>query len=236
MSWLYSQALEAEYSEDNCSDGKPSAPSNSTPMPQAFCAHDKMTDFSRPSRFGMTFGHLTESHGEALLTWFLAGFRARTSLQREKVPVLRVSDPDSGLNSLASLARYDRNSRSWKTPQHSLLGDSEPFSETWPRWGLMRDGVCWEQMPLGPPISGTGSGLWPTPTVHGNYNAPKSGTNRGTGLATAVRLSATTSTELNGRLNPTWVEWLMGWPLGWTDLQQSATGKFLSAHRQLGDY
>lgn len=22
-----------------------------------------------------------------------------------------------------------------------------------------------------------------------------------------------------GQLNPTWVEWLMGFPLGWTDLQ-----------------
>jgi DNA (cytosine-5)-methyltransferase 1 len=22
-----------------------------------------------------------------------------------------------------------------------------------------------------------------------------------------------------GRLNPTWVEWLMGFPLGWTDLE-----------------
>jgi len=24
-------------------------------------------------------------------------------------------------------------------------------------------------------------------------------------------------------LNPTWVEWLMGFPLGWTDLEGSAT-------------
>jgi hypothetical protein len=23
-----------------------------------------------------------------------------------------------------------------------------------------------------------------------------------------------------------WVEWLMGWPLGWTDLKQLGTGKF----------
>jgi hypothetical protein len=23
----------------------------------------------------------------------------------------------------------------------------------------------------------------------------------------------------NGHLNPTWVEWLMGFPLGWTDLE-----------------
>ena len=25
-------------------------------------------------------------------------------------------------------------------------------------------------------------------------------------------------TEINGQLNPTWVEWLMGFPTGWTDL------------------
>ena len=30
-------------------------------------------------------------------------------------------------------------------------------------------------------------------------------------------------TTANGRLNPTWVEWLMGFPTGWTDLDASAT-------------
>ena len=25
--------------------------------------------------------------------------------------------------------------------------------------------------------------------------------------------------EVGGQLNPTWVEWLRGWPLGWTDLK-----------------
>ncbi len=32
-----------------------------------------------------------------------------------------------------------------------------------------------------------------------------------------------------GSLNPTWVEWLMGWPLGWTDLRPSATGRCRNA-------
>jgi hypothetical protein len=32
--------------------------------------------------------------------------------------------------------------------------------------------------------------------------------------------------QLGGQLNPTWVEWLMGWPLGWTDLKPLATDKF----------
>jgi hypothetical protein len=31
-----------------------------------------------------------------------------------------------------------------------------------------------------------------------------------------------------GQLNPTWVEWVMGWPLGWTDLELLETDKFLS--------
>jgi len=26
-----------------------------------------------------------------------------------------------------------------------------------------------------------------------------------------------------GMLNPTWVEWLMGFPIGWTDLEDSET-------------
>lgn len=29
-----------------------------------------------------------------------------------------------------------------------------------------------------------------------------------------------------GRLNPNWVEWLMGWPIGWTELRPLETGKF----------
>ena len=32
--------------------------------------------------------------------------------------------------------------------------------------------------------------------------------------------------QIGGQLNPTWVEWLMGWPLGWTDCAASAMAKF----------
>ena len=30
----------------------------------------------------------------------------------------------------------------------------------------------------------------------------------------------------HGQLNPPWVEWLMGWPIGWTDLKPLAMDKF----------
>jgi hypothetical protein len=37
------------------------------------------------------------------------------------------------------------------------------------------------------------------------------------------------SNLVGGTLNPTWVEWLMGWPLGWTDLKPLEMDKSLSA-------
>lgn len=40
------------------------------------------------------------------------------------------------------------------------------------------------------------------------------------------RNSLPLNAEVGGALNPTWVEWLMGWPLGWTDLNAPATDKF----------
>jgi hypothetical protein len=44
--------------------------------------------------------------------------------------------------------------------------------------------------------------------------------------AIARREALAESPESGGQLNPTWVEWLMGWPLGWTDSAQSVTAKF----------
>lgn len=38
-----------------------------------------------------------------------------------------------------------------------------------------------------------------------------------------------------GLLNPVWVEWLMGWPLGWTELKPSATDKCHSAQPLHGE-
>lgn len=62
-------------------DGELFAPSNGENTQQAYCSPDKMTEFSRLSRFGMTFKPLTEDHGKALLMSYLAAFHAKTSVR-----------------------------------------------------------------------------------------------------------------------------------------------------------
>ena len=42
-----------------------------------------------------------------------------------------------------------------------------------------------------------------------------------------VKYGATLQTVVgSGQLNPEWVEWLMGWPIGWTDLKPLETDRF----------
>lgn len=58
--------------------------------------------------------------------------------------------------------------------------------------------------------------MFPTPTsrMHKDNGKSPSELNRN---------SETLAVKAGGRLNPTWVEWLMGFPLGWTDLEDSET-------------
>jgi hypothetical protein len=98
MSWLFSQVLVEEYLGDISSDGEPSVQSSGNPTQQAYCAPDKMTAFSRLSRYGMTYKPLTEDRGEELLMSYLAAFHAKTSPQPEKEQGLTESNQECGEN------------------------------------------------------------------------------------------------------------------------------------------
>ena len=71
-----------------------------------------------------------------------------------------------------------------------------------------------------------GRRMFPTPTAHNakETNAPSE----------ALRNQPTLASRVGGKLNPMWVEWLMGWPLGWTDLKPLETARFQSGLQQHG--
>ena len=59
--------------------------------------------------------------------------------------------------------------------------------------------------------------LWPTPVsrMHKDRGSPSE----------YERNEIPLSAQVGGPLNPEWVEWLMGWPVGWTDLKPLETDK-----------
>ena len=275
MSWLYSRALVEACLGGGYSDGALFAQSSGEPIPQAYCAPDKMTDFSRLSRFGMTCKPLTEFHGEELLTWFRAGFPVKTSASQDAEQELQGKSQACGITWRASLAKFCPDTFSWKTVQLSFLEDSELSLVIWPRSGMTANGRCWELPMLGQTIAEKESGselkeMWPTPCAQegsgggSSKDAQKaidrvkrpSGAHRTLHLRDAVMLWPTPTAHnaketgaksqmgrntvqlgdmVGGQLNPTFVEWLMGWPLGWTDLKPLVTDKSHCALQQHGD-
>ena len=230
MSWLFSQVLVEEYLGDISSDGEQSVQSSGNPIQLAYCAPDKMTVFSRLSRFGMTYKPLTEDLGEELLMLYREGFPVKTSLPRGKEQGLTESEAGCGPKWRGSFARFDPDSYSWRTHQCSLLGGLTEYSETWPRWGSMRNGECWERQTLAHRTSEIASGLWGTPTTSQDYKPVRKLTPseaNGTHGVILVGSVGESYPNLIGRyLKPLVTEWLMGWPLGWTALEPLEMDKY----------
>lgn len=307
MSWHYLPELAAACSVPSSMAGAPSAPSRSMSTAAMCSCSGSVMECSTCSQSGTTCRPSTGDPG--VDAWILsrAASRARTSAPPERASVLRENEADCGESSRGSLARYDRDSRSWKTRQGLLAGGLAEYSETWPKWGSMRDGDAYRQktpsglaehrasitsakesgssqhMPT-PNCEGFRSdgelrilarlNMPPeqfeamtrracrskkdkalkvaTPTVCGNNNRKVSSETSGDGLATVIyeaeKLATPTardwksgkasqetmepnasplSEQVGGSLNPTWVEWLMGWPENWTILSEMSRIEYL---------
>jgi len=259
MSWLFSQVLVEEYLGDTYSDGEQSALSNGNNTQLAYLPQDKMTDFSRLSRFGMMFKPLTESLGEELLMSYRAGSHAKTFLPQEKAQELTVNGQECGEKWQGSFAKFDPNMSMWKTHQCSLIEDWEQFSEIWPTWGSMRNGECWERQTLGLNTTEREFGLLPdnekffhTPTTgsSGGSNSrkamvkrgvtwptPTTGTGGGNAGGSGVRRTAKENgTYVPSSINPNLQEWLMGWPQDWTEIKPLETDKYRKWRQLHGNY
>ena len=260
MSWLISKALMNSLSlqelvveslEDISLDGELSVQSNGKPIPQAYLSPDKMTEFSRLSRFGMTFKPLTDTPGEELLMSYRAGFHAKTSQLQETELELTEKEVECGEKWQGSFTKYDPDSSLWKTHQCSLLGDLGEFLETWPTWGLLRNGECWDMTDSVVNTGETESGLLPTPvrSLFAHWSSAKAKFLNNGKRKSGVKVGSILwweMTEQHLRLggleekkmipDPSCGEVVMGWPMGWTELRPLAMDKFQEWRQQHGVY
>ena len=165
------------------------------------CCKDKKMDSSHGSLSGMISTPLTGNHGEGLSTSLLEDSPAKISAQQEREQESQGNAQGSGSKWREWFAKYDPDSCSWKTPQCSLLGDLEPYSETWPKWGTMRNGVCSEQTMPEHLIEERESGYWPTPTLA--PDAPNTNSNRKCGPNSLTECAKLGSPLYQKRMIPT---------------------------------
>lgn len=277
-----------------------------------YCSGSEM-ESCPSSQSGMMCELSMENLGREKFMSFVGDFLAKIFPQQEAERDCLEKKADYGQNLGESFAKFDRNESSWKTPPCLMFEDCHPYLGTWPRWGIMLNGECWELViPSGlmeirrQITNAIESGLlvrFPTPTVSGNYNRKGCSKTSGDGLATVVYRYPTPDsqrggdgpsqlnrksprlqtvirystpnkrdfkeanlspaiaamerkknkskqltrqlsemahggnpTQPTGVLNPSWVEWLMGWPIGWSALEPLGMDKFqqwLRSHGRL---
>ncbi|MFY9592165.1 MAG: hypothetical protein WAP54_09315, partial [Bacteroidales bacterium] len=161
----------------------------------------------------------------------------------------------------SAFALYDQDLHFWKTCQVSFLQDiSERYSESFPKSGMMQNGVCYLLQMLGLLTKESGCGHLPTPQSRDFRSGQAKRVNRkgyqnnlndyvkmfptptahnakeGAYPAEYTRKTPTLASVAGGQLNPNWVEWLMGWPVGWTDLKPLEMDRFQQWLEQHGKF
>ncbi len=228
MSWHYLQGPEEESWEGNSLDGTPSALLNLLNIPEECSLLASGTDCCQGSQSGTMCEPSTVDRGKGKSMLSLAGSRAKTLAQRDREKGSTESEAGSGWKWPGSFVKYDLATSSWKTRQCSLLEGLDEFSETWPKWGSMRDGECLALTTLEPATKENASGFVPTPLANDWKGGAKSGRDSEFKHWLKRRHGGTYP-------NPRRVEEMMQWPIGWTELEPLATDKFREWQHSHGD-
>ena len=180
MAWVYvpsvcSQGLRASTSESSSPvlTCERFATSSETGSASESFRHEWPMAALTTRRSGTTLPRSTEPNGAAESTLSPRAIPASLGASQgsDEEPTMSAG---SGRTWRVSLARFDRDSRSWRMSQATLFGTGwGPCLPTLPRSGSMRSGELSERPTLERPISDDGYSFWPTLTSNDDNKSPE---------------------------------------------------------------
>lgn len=254
----YSPEQGGVFSQTSFLDIPPSAPLSGIPTAARSSESESKTDGSPECTcMKVTSSCLIHPSGKAEWIAFMRASLARILAPLEQERASMASEADFIAKSSGSHASFVRDMSSWKIAQQSLFGGSEQSSPTWCRSGMIADGQYWPLPTWVRPVSVSDGGALhhvPTPKANDSKKGSRCQPTLQNGLAGWVltnmlpspkardwraaggarRNSPDLPTVVGGALNPPWVEWLMGWPIGFSESKPLATARSRSAQRQRG--
>ena len=163
-------------------------------------------------------------------TLFAVDFLVKMSVSQETEKVLKAKGQRSGQSSIVSFAKFSPDGLLLKTFQGfyqvTLESSFQKFSENFPKAGMLLHGELFLLPHLEQDTFESASSLLPTPKVvmpdnlrsakniRGSRIIRESGQDFGINLLDVVK---TQENKTTGYLNPDWLDWLMGFPVGWTN-------------------
>jgi hypothetical protein len=224
----------------------PQVPAQESTASEADSGRTWLASFARYDRNELKWrtaqSSLLADSDEFLETWPRWGSMRNGESYLRPTPALSISESASGLwqtpvaDDSVNRAIGKFNSRGepklsaevklWPTPTASLGDKGGRITQRKGREG-------------GTLIEAISARTWPTPCASASASKGSSPAAlvRKTGKSRANdRIDHAVMASDGGQLNPEWVEWLMGWPIGWTELKPLATAKFHEWQQQHSIY
>lgn len=264
MSWHYLQELVEGSSAESSRASGPSAPWKKSPTAERCSSDVNGTVCYPCSQSGTTSGPSMADPGVASWMSLQRGSPVPPTARPASGAGPRTSETSGPTpsESYAKWDRGTRFWKTCRTFWPMTI--SAKSSDRWGRQGSMRSGTLYPRRKSVHRISGKGSGLLPTPRVsRGQYQrrrgviyptlagiaenpesfpTPLSRDHKGAvhperrtrdGKQRTVGDRALPDV-VGGRLNPRWVEWLLGWPIGWVSLEVLERARFREWRRKHG--
>ena len=149
----------------------------------------------------------------------------------ESAPDFPGSVQDSGGRLCEPFAWFDRSTSCWRTWWPCSVEGWERFSATWPRTGMTRNGIAYRLPTSVPRMAAIGGMLLPTPSgVNGGKNHTVGRLDEWGGSSNPFR-----GTEIGKVRCASFEEWMMGLPIGWTELTASVMASFRKSRKRSGE-
>ena len=249
MSWHYLREQEGEFSEACCSGGEPLPPLKSKTTHAEFYCNGKLMESYLDSLSGTTCAHLTENHGVEKSMSSQEDSHVKTSHAPGEEQGSKDQEVVFGKKWLELSMKFDRLTSSLKTHRCLFREVLHWSSVILPRWGMMQNGVFYARTTPKDFKEGNEFGYWPTLTTFGTACSGKNGNFGVYTLGAAILAERNkwplrtieAKKYLNSRsvkvaLNPDWCDWIMRWPIGWTDLRPLGTDRIQLWLRSHGEY
>ena len=178
---------------------------------------------------------LLEDLGESSVIWPRSGMTADG--QCWELPTLerRIKETGSGLWATPSATDGQRGGTITENMTGVSLAQMVKTPARWPT-PTTRDRGSDAPNRTGGPSLAVAVKTWPTPVACMSKGSSPASLARKDGQdRSGDRLDHAVMATNGGHLNPTWVEWLMGWPLGWTDLKPLETDRCPCVPQPLGE-
>jgi len=217
----------------------------------SFC-HECGTTLSQSLQYGMTCGHYSRFILTGLSTSYSGVSRAKTSVLQGLEKAWKASEAVYSSRLSGSSKKLSQLSYFLKMSLQSGQEDLLVFAMNWPASGMIYGGQLSAPQALELRTSETDGSYLPTPTAqtYGTQTNPnakprpsletmarknlwptpcaRDWKDNGKSPSELNRNTTTLATIAGGQLNPQFVEWLMGYQIGWTELSALGTQWFRS--------